>query len=397
MAMTGQWLPWMVVGINVFFFAQALLNIAYLRRATSRPRVLDGPLVSVIVPARDEEHSIARCLESLLRQEYANYEVIAVDDDSGDATPQIMSDLAEHNPRLRVVTAEPLPDGWLGKPHALAAGVAAAHGDILILTDADTAHSPQSVSWAVTNLEDHRADMVSGYLAQQYGSLGEAIVVPSMYAAMMLVPFYLLPRSRNPELAFAIGQFVAYRREALDGVGGIESICGSLVDDMAMAKRLKRFGYRGVFLDARQAATCRLYTGYSNAFVGITRSIYSAVGGNPVSALVVSALVLGAIVAPTSMAIVAGSNLQTPSLPIAMSAGLFVALWGLVSWDRHVPFSAFVLYPVVFLNLVLMLLVSMVRTGFGNGVLWKGRKVRAPRKPVAGSEVPAVDSTASGT
>jgi len=394
--MKGQWLPWVLVCINAFFFAQAMLNIAYLRRATSTARVRRGPLVSVIVPARDEERSIARCLESLLAQEYRDYEIIAVDDDSSDATPQIMSALAEDNPRLKVVSAGALPEGWLGKPHALAAGVAASRGDILILTDADTVHSPQSISWAVTNLDDHGADMLSGYLEQQYGGLGEAIVVPSMYAAMMLVPLYLLGRSKNPGLAFAIGQFVAYRREALEGVGGIESIRGELVDDMAMAKRLKRFGYRGVFLDARQAATCRLYTGYQSAFAGITRSVYSAVGGNPVSVLVVSALVVGAIVAPAGLTLAAASDLQLPALPMAVAAGLFAALWGVVSWDRDAPFSAFVLYPLVFLNLVLMLAVSMLRTGFGEGVVWKGRMVRARTEPVTDAEVPVAETPASG-
>jgi hypothetical protein len=228
--------------------------------------------------------------------------------------------------------------------------------------------------------------MLSGYLDQQYGSFGEMLIVPTMYAAMLLVPFYLLQRSKNPRLAFAIGQYVAYRRDALDGVGGFEAICGSLVDDMAMATRMKEFGYSGVFLDAKEAASCRLYTGYRDAFAGIRRSVYSALGGHPLPAAVVSALVLGVIVAPAALTLWSGAHLQLPSLAVAIAVTLFATLWGVVSWDRDVPFPAFALYPVVFFNLDIIVIASMLGTGYGTGVNWKGRTVRLPRNPGAGGD-----------
>ena len=369
-----------LVCINAFFLVQALSNIVYFRRATAKPRIRCGPFVSVIVPARNEERSIARCLESLLAQDYADFEVVVVDDQSSDATPEIIAALGADNPRLRLVSGTPPPSGWLGKPHALSEGVAVACGEILLLTDADTVHTPQSISWSVTNLSDHRVDMLSGYVEQEYGSLGETMIVPTMYAAMLLVPFYLLSRSKSPRLAFAIGQYVAYRRKALDGVGGFEAIRDSIVDDMAMATRMKEFGYRGVFLDATAAASCRLYRGYREAFVGIRRSTYSALGGNPLTAIVVSALALGVIVVPAFSALMSNAQLQMPTLPVAVSVALFATQWGLVAWDRDAPFTAFVLYPLVFLNLVIILNASMLGTGFGRGVDWKGRTVRGPRR-----------------
>jgi chlorobactene glucosyltransferase len=235
--------------------------------------------VSVIVPARDEEDSIEPCLASLLAQDYLDYEVIVVDDESSDRTSSIVARMSAHDTRLRLVRGTPLPDGWLGKPHALAQGVEASRGDVLVLTDADTVHSPDSISWAVTNLVDHRADVVSGYLAQDFGTWGEKLIVPTMYAMMMLLPLALLPRAKSPQLAFAIGQYVAVRREALDAVGGYESIKSSIVDDMAMAARMKAFGFRNVFVDAKEVAHCRLYSGYRDAFHGTKRSFYAAVGG----------------------------------------------------------------------------------------------------------------------
>lgn len=381
-----------LVCLNGYFLVTALLNIAYFRRVTKAARITSGPLVSVIVPARDEERSIARCVESLLAQDYANYEVIVVDDESSDETARIVSALAAHEPRLRVVSGVPLPDGWLGKPHALSQGVAVARGDILILTDADSVHGPKSISWAVTNLQDHHADMLSGYLSQEYGSLGETIIVPTMYAAMLLVPLYLQPWSRSPQLAFAIGQYVAIRREVLEAVGGYEAIKGSVVDDMSMAKRVAQFGYHDVFLDANEAATCRLYHGYRDAFLGIRRSIYSGLGASPLSALAVTVIMLGVIVGPAALVLTSYARLQMPAGPLAVSVALFAAQWALVSWDRDVPFLAFMAYPLVFLNLVLILNASMLSTGFGRGVDWKGRTIHTPRGSGVAEEVAVADA-----
>lgn len=386
-----DWYLVALVCLNAYFLATVLSNVAYFRFATKKPRIRSGPFVSVIVPARDEERSIGRCLESLLEQDYADYEVIVVDDDSSDATAEIVAGIAARDPRLRLVSGAPLPDGWLGKPHALCEGAAVARGEILVLTDADTVHRSHSISWAVTNLHDHHADILSGYLDQEYGTLGERLVVPTMYAMMLLVPLFLIPRTKSPRPAFAIGQYVAVRREALEGVGGFEAIRDSIVDDMSMATRMKVCGYRGVFLDAKGIAGCRLYSGYRDAFEGIERSIYSAVGGRPLAALAVSVAVLGLIVGPAISVLMSSAHLQMAAGPVALSVLLFAVLWALVVWDRNVSLTAFVLYPLVFLNLVVILNASMLRTGFGPGVVWKGRTVRVPGSADAAGEAEATD------
>jgi len=375
-----------LVCVNGYFLAVTLSNVVYFRRATRKARVRSGPFVSVVVPARNEEGSIARCLESLLAQDYADYEVIVVDDDSSDTTAAIVAAHAAHDPRLRLVSGGPLPDGWLGKPHALSQGAAVARGEILIFTDADTVHGPSSVSWAVTNLEDHHADILSGYLRQEYGSLGEDLIVPTMYAMMLLTPLYLLPRTKTARLAFAIGQYVTVRRDAFDGIGGYEAIRDSIVDDMSMAIRLKEFGYRNVFLDAKDVARCHLYSGYRDAFNGVKRSIYSAVGGRPLSVVAVAAIVLGLIVAPAGSVLMSSAQLRVPEGALPTSVALFALQWAVLAWDRDVPLISVALYPVVFLNLILILNASMLDTGFGLGVEWKGRLVRMPRDGGAAPE-----------
>jgi chlorobactene glucosyltransferase len=374
-----------LVCMSGYFFVTAVSNVVYLRRATRRPRIKDGPFVSVIVPARNEERSIGGCLKSLLAQDYTSFEVVIVDDDSEDGTAAVVSAVAAEDARVRLVRGAPLPSDWLGKPHALAQGVAAARGEILLLSDADATHSPQSISWAVTNLEDHGADMLSGYPRQEYGTLGESIIVPTMYAMMMLLPLYLIPRTKGPGPAFAIGQYVALRREALDAVGGYEAIKNTIVDDMSMAARMKAFGFRTIFLDAAEAVRCRLYRGYRDAFVGISRSSYSAIGAHPAAIAGVTVVVLAVFIAPALSLL--GSLLlgNTPSAPLGVAVGLFAAQWALIVWDRDAPLTAVLLYPVVFANLLAILVTSMVTTGFGPGVEWKGRIIRVPDK----GEVPA--------
>jgi chlorobactene glucosyltransferase len=343
---------------NVYFFVVATSNVVHFRRATSKPRLKSGPFVSVIVPARDEERHVARCIESLLAQDYAGYEVIVVDDGSSDATAGIVGEYAS-DPRLRLVSGAPLPAGWMGKQHALSQGAAVARGDILVFTDADTVHEPGSVSWVVTNMVDHRADFISGYLRQEVGSFGEKLVVPTQYAMMMFVPLALAPH-----------------RKAFDGAGGFGAFRDSIVDDMAPAQRLKGCGYRTAFLDAADAASCRLYSDYPTAFHGTMRSIYGAVGGAFATVVGMAFAVLGAIVYPAAAVLWSLATRTAPSGELVGAAVLFVTTWGLVALDRDVPLLSVLLYPLVFLDLILILVVSMVRTGWGRGVDWKGRTVR---------------------
>jgi chlorobactene glucosyltransferase len=380
-----------VVIVNVYFFAVAISNVVYFRLATRKPRITSGPFVSIIVPARDEERGIARCVGSLLEQDYAHYEVIVVDDQSSDATARIVSTFAA-DPRLRLVAGTPLPVGWLGKQHAMSQGAEVARGEILMFTDADTVHSAQSVSWVVTNLEDHHADSISGYLKQEIGTFGEMLVVPTQYAMVMFMPLALVPHRNARSVSFSIGQLVAIRRAAFDDLHGFDSFSDSLVDDMSMAARLKGAGYRTIFLDAKRAASVRLYTSYGTAFHGTMRSIFGAVGGTTSTAVAMAAVVLGAIVYPALAVVWWPISHVAPPVELVIATVLFACQWGLNILDREAPLAAVALYPIVFADLVLLMLVSMVRTGYGRGVDWKGRLVRVGRRPPgeleAGSDMP---------
>ena len=162
-------------------------------------------MVSVLVPARDEERNIARCLDSLLAQTYTNYEIVVLDDQSTDRTWEILREYEQANPgKVRAVKGVPLSEsGWCGKPHAMHQLSKHARGEYLLFTDADTIHGPESVAWAVTNMEWHKADCVSGFVLQEMDTLGEQCIVPATYImSAMVLPLWLIAALKAPGLSF---------------------------------------------------------------------------------------------------------------------------------------------------------------------------------------------------
>jgi len=150
----------------LYFFLLAVSNIIWLRLSSRSPRRHSGGKVSVMIPARNEEKNIARCLDSLLHQTYTDYEILVLDDQSTDQTWPVIPRYAQDHPdRVRAVRGKPLPRTlWNGKAYAMHQLARLARGEYLLFTDADTVHSSESIAWAVTNLEWHRVDFISGYV-----------------------------------------------------------------------------------------------------------------------------------------------------------------------------------------------------------------------------------------
>ena len=285
----------LVVVAAVYFFVLAVTNIVWMRLNCRPPRRGSAAMVSVLIPARNEEHNIGRCLDSLVAQTHANYEILVLDDQSTDGTWAIIERFArEHPGRVTAMQGRPLPEnGWHGKPHALHQLAERARGEYLLFTDADTAHAPESISWAVTNLEAHRVDFLSAYTGQELGTLGEALLVPIMYLmTAVIMPIWMVTVPRASLFSFAIGQFVMIRREAYRAVGGYEAISHHINDDIAMARLVRRAGFRSIFLDARRQVRCRMYYGFRQSYIGLTRAIGDFLNRQIVSLVSASAAIV---------------------------------------------------------------------------------------------------------
>jgi chlorobactene glucosyltransferase len=248
------------------------------------------PKISVLIPARNEELSIGTCVSSMLDQDYANYEVIVLDDQSTDATAERLAAFA--SPRLTVIHGIDKPDDWLGKPHACHRLSLQATGDILLFVDADTWFSRESLSRLARSFELNPADMVTVWPMQRLGSFWERVVVPMVYFSLLTLlpsryvsddprwmPAALRARFR-PLFAAACGQFIAIRRATYEAIGGHVTVKSDIVEDVALAKAVKAVGGRVVMAHGSHTVGCRMYRSHSELWNGFRKNFFAGFGYN---------------------------------------------------------------------------------------------------------------------
>jgi len=213
--------------------------------------------VSVVVPARNEERNIERIIRSLAASDYPDLEIVVVDDRSEDATSEVATRVAaeleeEAGPSIRIVAGADLPEGWLGKPWACQQGAEVATGDYLLFTDADTRHAPPLLRRAITALEQDGSDVVTLAGRQLMESFWERVVQPQIFTTI-LFRYRDNRRPHPPERyrdAIANGQYILFRRQTYEAIGGHEAVQGEVVEDMKLAQVLVRAGHT---LDVRMA------------------------------------------------------------------------------------------------------------------------------------------------
>ncbi len=243
----------------------------------------EAPKVSIIVPAKDEAENIRGCLESLLSQDYPNYEVVLVDDRSDDATAEIGDAVSSIDDRLRVLRIEHLPAGWTGKTHALHFAQQHADGEWLLFVDADASLHPACLSVVLRDAHDEDAGLASVLPRMDMRSFWEKVVQP--LAATLLMTLFPLPRVNDRSRidgGFANGQFMLMRRTAYDAIGGHESVKDKFCEDINLGRLIKQqgLGLRVVFAPA--LVSVRMYASLPQIMRGWSRIFYAATDANPV-------------------------------------------------------------------------------------------------------------------
>jgi chlorobactene glucosyltransferase len=336
------------------------------------------PVLSVVVPARNEQRSIERCVRSLLAQTLAEYELIVVDDRSEDRTGEILERLAREDARLRVVRGAPLPAGWAGKPWALAQGARAARGSWLLFTDADTSHAPHACASALAFARDRGADALTLWTHQELGSWGERAVLPSLLA-MLVVASGGIERLNDPadrEHALANGQYVLVSRTAHEALGGYDALRGEIVEDVAFARRLKADGrFRLVLADGGDLVRVRMYTSLREVWDGFSKNMYAGAGGD-VPSLAAAAVVLALLSAvPAALALDAFARkrpLRALEAALCLGAGIAVQARGLRR--TGIPPALAWFAPVGHAVTAAIVVNSTLRVLSGRGVEWRGRR-----------------------
>ena len=343
----------------LLFIITNLFNLRGLRRIDAHGVPSGEHLVSIVVPARNEEASIERCVRSLLGQAGVRCELIVVDDNSTDRTPEILRRIAEKDARLTIVDGAPLPKGWMGKNWACWQGFRASRGDAVLFTDADTFHEPHAVAGSLRALLDADAGLLSMMVTQETGSFGVKLLVPVLFwLACSLFPFALMNADSKLPLHFGNGQFMLFRREAYLAIGGHEGIRNNVFDDMTLARRMRAYGSRVLVVDGSRSVTCRMYETLPAAFKGLSKNIYMLFRYSLPSGTAPVAYVLGlsffalVMLGPVAsllvdgLLIAAGFPLSIPVIALSLGGvALTLLSLGVVSIRFRFPAVMVLLYP----------------------------------------------------
>jgi chlorobactene glucosyltransferase len=362
--------------VAAYFFILSLANHYEMWRFTLASEVFDGPMVSVLIPARNEEKNIERCLSSLQSQLYRNFEIVVLNDNSTDRTLEILNRIAASDARIRVMNGKPLPDDWYGKPYALHQLTQEAKGEIYIFTDADTVHTPTSIAWAITNMQGLNADMISGYIGQIFKSFGEVLTVPLMFFLTgFAIPLFLNRFVRVPWFTAAIGQFIAIKRNVFEAIGGCETFRKKTSEDIYMARYVKKKGYNTRFLNITEHVRCRMYNGYHDAVEGIGKNIFDFLGKSTAVLFCAMVAVFFFLFFPFPLLFGCIANNSPWTMHILAVVALYTLTWLFMFLGQKLNWWYGFLWPLFFLNLLYMAAWSWFRTTSGRGFLWKDRVV----------------------
>jgi len=358
-----------------------LSNLSILRNARRHRQPQNFPTVSILVPARDEERNIARCVQSLLKQDYPSFEILVLDDQSSDQTGSILEKLSLSHPELSIMRGTPPPENYIGKNWACSQLARQAQGDLYLFTDADTVHHPGSLRTIVRAMLGEQADLLTGFPRQEVHSWIERLLVPFFsWAVLCFTPFLLAYYFRLPAFTSAVGQLMLFRRQAYLAVGGHDAVKASIVEDIALARNIRKAGFRWRVVDLVDLISCRMYSEGGEAVKGFVKNLFAAFDFRLVPFLFSFVWLAVMFLEPPVVLIltILGITPQAHLVDLFVCLSFAVLVWLLPYIYLQVPFGLAFLYPLTILANELAALLSL-RASFAGRLSWKNRQIA--RKP----------------
>ena len=350
----------------VLAFLRTLVNLALVPRLRRDARAAYEPLVSVIIPARDEARVIERTVRAFLAQTYPNLEVIVVNDRSTDGTGAIVS--AIKDARLAVIDGDEPPAGWLGKPWALHEGSRHAHGALLLFVDADVIYAPDAVRAAVASMEVGHPSLLTLLPYFEMHGFGENASMPMMaLTCFTFLPTWISNRTRMVGLAIGGGTGNLVVREAYDFAGGHEALKDAVVDDVGLARLIRRAGGLTTVARADDLITLRMYHGLREVVEGFTKNAFTVFGRNYVAAFLIFAGCAVFHILPFVLALT-GDHISLATV-LMISATRLILFRSL----RYRMDNALLLHPVMASIWLWIFIRSTWLTGVRRKLLWRGR------------------------
>lgn len=371
------WLVIVVLTLRGVSGQKSLLATDNLRLTAS-----DAPLVSILVPARNEQDRVLEeCIRSILAQDYGRFEVIAVNDRSTDSTGAILETLAQGDDRLRVIEGEELPPGWLGKPYAMHQALSYASGEWILATDADMIFEPSALRTALDRTLEAKGDALTLIPQFEDHSFWERVMLPTWEWVFLMFTIFYRINDPKTDRAAAIGGFFLMRRSVLDRVGGYERLKDEVMEDVRLADRIKQSRARLLIDRAPTLIRTRMYRTFREMWECSTKNWFSGVNFSfPLALICVVSMYLGAVAPPlialaAAIAIISGTDLSSLFIPAALSWVFQVVIMAVINKRSGVSPVYALTSPLGLGVIYAMLFDSSVRITTGRGVTWKGRRI----------------------
>ncbi len=340
-----------------------------LRKTTTK--MANDHKISILIPARNEENNIGKCLDSIIEQDYNNFEVIVLDDESTDNTAEIVKSYKENNSNIKCINGKPLPLGWMGKNWACYQLSEAANGDFFLFIDADVKLKKESLTSSIKLIKEKNISMLSIFPSQIIVSWGEWLIVPLMnWLLLSFLPLNLVHASRNESFTAANGQFILIDRKVYNLIGKHKRVADRIVEDMELARAVKSAGFKIKTALGGELVYCRMYNSFSEAFNGFSKNFYAGFNSLPILFILMIITFLLLFTLPYILFFgLPGYQLQYLLIIIIISFGrVLISLKSHQNYKRNI-----ILHPVQMVMMFVVGFKSLIINKQGR-LIWKGRK-----------------------
>lgn len=268
---------------NLLFLFISMYNFFTAPKLQCKKAFNDNTFLSVLIPARNEEKNIGNILSDLINQSYKNFEVIVLNDNSIDATEEIIKSFTQKDKRIKLINGKEIPEGWLGKNYACHQLSQQANGDLFLFIDADVLLSKYALESVLKTFEEKKIKMLSVFPTQIIQNISTYLVTPMMnWILLTFLPLKKVYSSKMKSFVAANGQLILIDRNTYFKIGGHESVKDKIVEDMELARKIKSLDLKMMTLLGNNVVSCKMYSSFKDAFNGFSKNFYSGFNTNPI-------------------------------------------------------------------------------------------------------------------
>jgi len=324
-------------------------------------------LISVLIPARNEEQNIEKCLRSVLNQTFNNLEVIVLDDESVDSTYKIAKRFEAIDKRITAIKGELLPASFTGKNWACHQLSAIAKGEYLLFMDCDVELERNAISIAINEMKNTNLKLLSVFPTQKILSFGEWLIVPLMnWILLTFLPLKFINSTDSKYLTAANGQFLLFKSDTYKAIGGHQFLSNSVVEDMEFARKLKKERYKIKTYLGGNMVYCRMYNDFDSSFKGFSKNFYPGFNISPVAFLFLIICLVICFLLPFYLIIY--NNIFTSTIILILAQRIVIS-----KKSKQNILINFLLHPFQIIFVFILGINSIIVTKTKNRI-WKGRR-----------------------